>query len=225
MPTRLSNSRMDPGCGRTRGRSSPRSRRSPAVGRSGSGIRSGTRASPSGETVVDLGCGAGLDVLLAAREVGPSGRVVGIDLLDRCWTAHTAAAAEAGLTHTEFLRSEMEAVPLPDGSVDAVISNGSFNLSARKSRVMAEAHRLLQTRRSVVRLRPDGVGERTTAGDPHPSVGLGGLSIRRPGGACLRQETGERRIRTDRGGGADFIRHRRRRSLSPLHAGGDRADA
>jgi arsenite methyltransferase len=98
----------------------------------------------SGETVADLGCGGGLDVLLAAREVGPSGRVVGIDLLDSMLERAHAAAVEAGLTQTEFLRSEMEAVPLPDGSLDAVISNGSFNLSARKSRVMAEAHRLLR---------------------------------------------------------------------------------
>lgn len=98
----------------------------------------------SGETVVDLGCGAGLDVLLAAREVGPSGRVVGVDLLDSMLDRARQAAAEAGLAQAEFLRSEMEAVPLPDRSVDSVVSNGSFNLSARKSRVMAEAHRLLR---------------------------------------------------------------------------------
>jgi arsenite methyltransferase len=97
-----------------------------------------------GDSVVDLGCGAGLDVLLAAREVGPTGRVVGIDLLDSMLDRARHAAAEAGLAHTEFLQSEMESVPLPDRSVDSVISNGSFNLSARKSRVMAEAHRLLK---------------------------------------------------------------------------------
>lgn len=97
-----------------------------------------------GETVVDFGCGAGLDVLLAAREVGPDGRVVGVDLLDSMVDRARHAAAEAGLHHAEFIESEMESVPLPDGEADAVISNGSFNLSARKSRVMAEAHRVLR---------------------------------------------------------------------------------
>lgn len=97
-----------------------------------------------GETVVDLGCGGGLDVLLAARDVGPSGRVVGVDLLDSMLERARRGASEAGKTQTDFLRSEMEAVPLPNRSVDSVISNGSFNLSARKSRVMSEAHRLLK---------------------------------------------------------------------------------
>ncbi|HSJ34177.1 MAG TPA: methyltransferase domain-containing protein [Acidimicrobiia bacterium] len=97
-----------------------------------------------GDAVVDLGCGGGLDVLLAARNVGPSGRVVGVDLLDSMLERGRRAASEAGLTQIDFLRSEMESVPLPDHSVDSVISNGSFNLSARKSRVMAEAFRLLK---------------------------------------------------------------------------------
>lgn len=98
----------------------------------------------SGDTVVDLGCGAGLDVLLAAREVGPTGRAVGVDLLESMVNRARSAAVEAGLARAEFISAEMETVPIPDGSVDTVISNGSFNLSARKSRVMAEAHRLLR---------------------------------------------------------------------------------
>jgi arsenite methyltransferase len=98
----------------------------------------------AGNTVVDLGCGAGLDVLLAAREVGPTGRAVGVDLLDSMVDRARSAAAEADLAQAEFRAAEMERVPMPDGSADAVISNGSFNLSARKSRVMAEAHRLLR---------------------------------------------------------------------------------
>lgn len=97
-----------------------------------------------GEEVVDLGCGSGADVLLAAAEVGPTGRVVGVDFLAEMLDRARGFAAEAGVDHVEFHQAEMESVPLPDASVDVVISNGSINLSARKSRVMAEAHRVLR---------------------------------------------------------------------------------
>jgi len=97
-----------------------------------------------GDVVADMGCGSGIDSLLAARDVAPSGRVVGIDMLQPMVERAGTFAAEAGLDHVEFLRAEMEAVPLSDDSVDVVISNGSVNLSARKSRVLAEAHRVLR---------------------------------------------------------------------------------
>jgi len=102
----------------------------------------------SGEIVLDVGCGAGLDSLLAARAVGPSGRVIGLDLLEEMCERGRVHAREAGVDGwTEFVQGEMEDIPLPDASVDVVISNGVINLSPRKSRVLAEIRRVL---------RPDG---------------------------------------------------------------------
>ena len=97
-----------------------------------------------GETVVDLGSGGGIDAIFAAREVGPTGRVLGIDLLPEMVERATANAAAAGLTNTEFVEGEIESIPLPDGSVDAIISNGVISLSARKARVFAEVMRVLR---------------------------------------------------------------------------------
>jgi arsenite methyltransferase len=97
-----------------------------------------------GERVVDLGCGAGLDALLAAREVAPGGRVTGVDMLTEMVDRARSLATQAGLDNVEFRRAEMEALPLADASTDVVISNGSINLSARKSRVLAEAFRVLR---------------------------------------------------------------------------------
>lgn len=98
-----------------------------------------------GEIVLDLGSGGGIDTILAAREVGPSGRAIGIDLLDDMVERARGHAREAGVeAWTEFRRGEMEDIPLPDGSVDVVISNGVINLSPRKSRVLAEIHRVLR---------------------------------------------------------------------------------
>jgi SAM-dependent methyltransferase len=98
-----------------------------------------------GDTVLDVGSGAGIDTILAARQVGPTGKVIGLDLLEEmCDRAH-AHAAEAGVdAWTEFRRGEMEAIPLTDASVDVVISNGVINLSARKSRTLAEVYRVLR---------------------------------------------------------------------------------
>lgn len=98
-----------------------------------------------GETVLDVGSGGGIDSILAARRVGPEGRVVGLDMLDEMCTRARAHAQEAGVDGwTEFRRGEMEAIPLPDASVDTVISNGVINLSARKSRALAEIYRVLR---------------------------------------------------------------------------------
>jgi arsenite methyltransferase len=100
-----------------------------------------------GDDVADLGCGSGVDVLLAADAVGPDGHVVGVDFLASMVERGAELAQEAGLTNTTFVQSEIEDLPLADASVDVVISNGAANLSARKSRVFAEAFRVV---------RPDG---------------------------------------------------------------------
>lgn len=98
----------------------------------------------AGEVVVDLGCGAGMDTLLAAAQVGPAGRAIGIDFLPEMIERARTFAAEAGADNVELYQAEMESLPLPDASVDVVLSNGSINLAARKSRVLAEAHRVLR---------------------------------------------------------------------------------
>lgn len=98
----------------------------------------------AGESVVDLGSGGGIDCLLAARAVGPTGSVVGIDFLPEMIERATRAASLAGLDNVRFVEGEIEALPLPDASVDVVISNGVLNLSPRKVRVMAEAFRVLR---------------------------------------------------------------------------------
>ena len=97
-----------------------------------------------GEVVLDLGCGAGIDSVIAAHETGPSGRVIGLDFLPEMLEKTSRAAAEAGLANIETLEGEMESIPLPDDSVDHVISNGVINLSARKMRVLSECARVLR---------------------------------------------------------------------------------
>jgi arsenite methyltransferase len=97
-----------------------------------------------GETVLDLGCGAGIDSILAARQTGPTGRVLALDFLPEMLARTAAAAAEAGLDNVEPLESDMEAIALPDASVDHVISNGVINLAPRKARVLAECARVLR---------------------------------------------------------------------------------
>ena len=97
-----------------------------------------------GETVLDLGSGGGLDVLLSARRVGPAGRVYGLDASPEMIALARANAAGAGAGNAEFLLGSIEDVPLPDARVDAVISNCVVNLSADKPRVLAEAFRVLR---------------------------------------------------------------------------------
>lgn len=97
-----------------------------------------------GQTVLDLGSGAGLDSLLAARRVGPTGRVIGVDLCEEMVAKARQNAERLGLNNAEFVNAQIEDLPLPDGSVDVVISNGVFNLCPDKPRVLAEAFRVLR---------------------------------------------------------------------------------
>jgi SAM-dependent methyltransferase len=97
-----------------------------------------------GETVLDLGSGGGIDVLLSARRVGPSGKAYGVDMTDEMLALARANAAKAGAGNVGFVQGTIEAVPLPDASVDVIISNCVINLSTDKPAVLAEAHRLLR---------------------------------------------------------------------------------
>ncbi|HET8777908.1 MAG TPA: methyltransferase domain-containing protein [Candidatus Limnocylindria bacterium] len=97
-----------------------------------------------GDAVVDLGSGGGIDCLLAARAVGPSGSVIGVDFLGEMVERAERAASANGLTNVRFVQSEIEELPIPSESVDVVISNGVINLSPRKVRVLAEAFRVLR---------------------------------------------------------------------------------
>ncbi len=97
-----------------------------------------------GETVLDLGSGGGIDVLLSARRVGPTGRAYGVDMTDEMLELARANQKRASVTNAEFLRGRIEEVPLPDDGVDVIVSNCVINLSSDKRAVFAEAHRLLR---------------------------------------------------------------------------------
>jgi len=97
-----------------------------------------------GETVLDLGSGGGIDVLLSAKRVGPAGMVYGLDMTDEMLELARANAARAGATNVEFRKGLIEDIPLPDASVDAIISNCVINLSTDKPRVMHEMYRVLR---------------------------------------------------------------------------------
>jgi SAM-dependent methyltransferase len=98
----------------------------------------------AGERVLDLGSGGGIDVLLSARRVGPTGRAIGLDMTDEMLALAQRNAAEAGVANVEFLRGHIEAIPLPAASVDVVISNCVINLAADKPAVFAEIARVLR---------------------------------------------------------------------------------
>jgi SAM-dependent methyltransferase len=97
-----------------------------------------------GEVVLDLGSGGGIDVLLSARRVGPTGRAYGLDMTDEMLALARHNQRRAGVTNVEFLKGEIEAIPLPDNSVDVIISNCVVNLSGDKPKVIAEAYRVLK---------------------------------------------------------------------------------
>ena len=97
-----------------------------------------------GETVLDLGSGGGIDVLLSANRVGPAGKAYGLDMTDEMLALAAENQRKAGVTNVEFLKGEIESIPLPESSVDVIISNCVINLSADKDRVLAEAFRVLR---------------------------------------------------------------------------------
>ena len=97
-----------------------------------------------GEVVLDLGSGGGIDVLLSARRVGPTGKAYGLDMTDEMLALANQNKAKAGIANVEFLKGQIENIPLPDNSVDVIISNCVINLSANKDRVLSEAFRVLK---------------------------------------------------------------------------------
>jgi ubiquinone/menaquinone biosynthesis C-methylase UbiE len=97
-----------------------------------------------GETVLDLGSGGGIDVLLSAKRVGPTGKAYGLDMTDEMLALARENQRKAGVANVEFLKGEIEHIPLPDKSVDVIISNCVINLSADKDAVLAEAYRVLK---------------------------------------------------------------------------------
>ncbi len=98
----------------------------------------------AGDVVLDLGSGGGIDVILSARRVGPTGKAYGLDMTDDMLTLARQNAAEAGITNVEFLKGQIEQIPLPDNSVDVIISNCVINLSGDKRATLAEAFRVLK---------------------------------------------------------------------------------
>jgi ubiquinone/menaquinone biosynthesis C-methylase UbiE len=97
-----------------------------------------------GQKVLDLGCGAGMDSILAARRVGPTGQVIGVDLVEEMLAKARRNAEAAGVSNTEFRAGRADALPVPAGAVDVVITNGVFNLCVDKPKVVAELFRVLR---------------------------------------------------------------------------------
>jgi arsenite methyltransferase len=110
----------------------------------GCGVPTAVAALHEGETVLDLGSGAGADVLISARRVGTTGKAIGLDMTDEMLELARANAAEAGVENVEFVKGYIEDIPLEDASVDVVISNCVINLAADKRNVLAEAARVLK---------------------------------------------------------------------------------
>ena len=133
-----------------------------------------------GETVLDLGSGGGIDVLLSARRVGPNGKAYGLDMTDEMLALARENQRKAGVENVEFLKGEIEDIPLPDGCVDVVISNCVINLSGDKDRVLREAFRV-----------------RGARSNPERHSAVGRLHRRRARGHRICRKAGNSRIRGD----------------------------
>jgi len=116
-----------------------------AVGASlGCGVPTAVADLHAGETVLDLGSGAGADVLISARRVGETGRAIGLDMTDEMLELARANAHAAGVTNVDFIKGHIEDIPLPDATIDVVISNCVINLAGDKTKVLSEAARVLR---------------------------------------------------------------------------------
>ena len=167
-----------------------------------------------GEVVLDLGSGGGIDVLLSAKRVGPTGKAYGLDMTDEMLALARENQVKSGLTNVEFLKGEIEHIPLPDNSVDVIISNCVINLSADKDRVIAEAFRVLKpggrfaVSDVVVR------GEDIPAADAPKHGALGGVCRGRTRREQLPGQVGEGGIRQYRRGTDPCLPCRRCAALS-----------
>ena len=131
-----------------------------------------------GETVLDLGSGGGIDVLLSAKRVGPTGKAYGLDMTDDMLALARENQKQAGVTNVEFLKGEIENIPLPDNSVDVIISNCVINLSADKDRVLSRSLPSVKVRRTIRGLRC-GRARQRAGSCPQKHVALGWLYRRR----------------------------------------------
>ena len=161
----------------------------------GCGVPTAVADLHEGETVLDLGSGAGADVLISARRVGPTGKAIGLDMTDEMLELARANAAEAGVENVEFVKGYIEEIPLADDSVDVVISNCVINLAADKRKVLAETARVLTAGRPLRRLRRDR-RRRHGRGDPRRHAAVDRLHRRRAHAGRVR--AGARRRRPHR---------------------------
>jgi SAM-dependent methyltransferase len=151
----------------------------------------------AGETVLDLGSGGGIDVLLSAKRVGPTGKAYGVDMTEEMLALARENQRAAGVENVEFLKGEIEHLPLPDRSVDVIISNCVVNLSGEKERVLAEAFRVLRPGRPAGVVRYCGA-RGGPLGDPTESRIVGRLCGGRVGRDGVSGHAGPGGVRRDR---------------------------